>query len=84
MNDFTNRHCPDCDAVLTHPKLLLCHACWARLPVALRQGFNHAIDLSQRRANYRLILEHIRERKENPELMLNVPAFAKATVGREH
>lgn len=62
------RHCPDCEAVLTHPKLLLCHPCWDRLPAKLRQGFNHSIDLTQRRENYRAILEHIRDRKANPEL----------------
>lgn len=62
------RHCPDCDAVLTHPKLFLCHPCWERLPAPLRQGFNLAPSMEDRRAAYRAILEHIRERKANPEL----------------
>lgn len=69
MNE-TARHCPDCDAVLTHPKLLLCHPCWSKLPQALRQGFNLAPSMEDRRAAYRQILRHIREKKENPELKL--------------
>ena len=62
------RRCPDCDAVLNHPKLVMCHVCWKKLPHLLRQNFNHAISAETRCEVYRLILRHIRDKKENPEL----------------
>lgn len=64
----TPRHCPDCQTELHHPKQLLCLPCWQKLPLALRQGFNHAIDIENRRAAYRAILNHIRHERENPPL----------------
>ena len=62
------RHCPDCDAVLTHRNLLLCHPCWGRLPVTPQNNFNRAPTPPDRRAAYKAILDNIRERKANPEL----------------
>lgn len=61
-------HCPACGELTDHPKLLLHHACWKKLPQALQQAFNQARTLEDRRASYRAILQQLREKKEQPEL----------------
>jgi hypothetical protein len=64
------RQCPGCEGELNHPKLLICHACWAPLPAKLKQAFNRAPSMPDRRAAYREILEHFRQLKQQPELLL--------------
>ncbi len=62
------RICPMCGQDTAHRNLLLHHECWQKLTPKLQQDFNRAPTIEDRRAAYRAILEHIRERKEQPEL----------------
>lgn len=62
------RMCPMCGQDTAHRNLLLHHECWQKLPPKLQQDFNRSPTIDDRRAAYRAILEHIRERKEQPEL----------------
>lgn len=70
MPEDSPRHCPGCSAVLGHPKRLVCEDCWKSLPRALQDGFNRAPTLPDRRQAFRAILDHFRERREQPELKL--------------
>lgn len=64
------RRCPGCNCDLHHRNLYVCHDCWRALPRSLSQGYNQSRTLDDRRAAYRAILEHFRQKKEQPELGL--------------
>ncbi|WP_395753357.1 hypothetical protein [Prosthecobacter sp.] len=62
------RHCPGCEVILTHPCSIICHACWQGLPQTLRHAFVHTTSIYDRWDAYNAIVDHFREKKENPEL----------------